>query len=1632
MGSSRRSQRSSIRRSVRLNYRFAGILLASFLLLVMGAWGARRFSMSRNSGAFLQHARNQYEAGDIRQALQSSERYLKIVPNDPEGIDLFAELVDQVGLAGEDLQEAYQILSDFVVRHPERHDIRERLYKFSYELRRYGELVENHLPDMRDVVLKDRDYLRMAVDSLRALSLQSSGLTLYLAALEKRPEAVGVYSDLIDFLSEEEFTAVDLAVVHQWFSKDSRGAADGEADDERSRSGLINENLRDLARQDDGDSGTPTPDEDDPDREGIDRELVEELTGQGKETATLNIAALVDLILERVREVGRPEVDARVLMGRTWLKRGLFDKALEELDKASSLDGQNPDALSLKVELLMQQRAIALITEDGPRAAQLLESITSLKDSCDDQRAGSWTYHSMLGQVFLETGDSVQAETQFRLASDLGNKEKLELPRSVSGRTEGLRIDFLTRWGLVNCLIESTYRYTPQSVEEEKIRDKKREEIVGLTEELRQLGAIPSLIEYLDARILLVQRKWGEAAERFESIRANVSDTPEILRFLDQSLVECYRRLRNPDEMIRALQRAVADDRTWFEGRLSLADAYLMVGRDDKAMDEFSQVSSVTAIPSMALRVAVRRELLRPETSRDWPKIQAVLDEALDRNPGNADLLSIQCDVLRFQGKAEEALEKLAEARKAKPDDDGLVAVEVGVLLRSSEANPKYVDQADQLLGEIQRDSTVLRMARAELELARGEAQLGTRLRALADGSETFPQEQRKILMLQLAGMAQATGFKDDALSLLNRCLAIDQDDLEVLSERAVLLIETGSSANELEADLARVRELEVNPRPNFHYLSGLHDFRDYRLLGDSEEESVKVNRVRLLRSAEQNLEIAVRGRPSWVAAKNEYANVLYELGEEDTSFRIARELLTQGTPTPDAVTNTVRYLLKNQRDEELLEVVRELEESAPRMVSEDVSRAGMLASYRSRRWDETLRRLGKLGSSTLEDSLIQAQLMIARRDDPARIEQMLSEALSLAPDQQMAWFLWVSFLVREGRTVEARDVLERIRTEVPAEPPELRPLILAQCEEILEDLEQADQHYSEAHGGKVANLPIINEHISFCVRHNRLVEAQKLLKILFDGASGLDPEARSRAEILYAKLRAVTAKTYEEFEEALETLQADKELSKVSAEQLRAQLQLYAGVGRTREQKKMISILEELLDRKLLTSGESTELAWLYARNWRWPDAVVLYRKILESEPDNLPAQASFVEAALRRTQLDERTKRDVGRAVSQLEVRDPESLRTLIAQTRYLQVEGRLDESEQSIRQFVDKLDRSRVVDQFREVMDTSRAPAVLQIIRAEATAAGDANSLALVNALANRSLSGDDPQLIFQLNKYIDTPRCTAAIREQLTLFAASLAEATEQAKLADELYQKSRDRDPSADSQLTYLSYLSRRSRFTEALELWEQIKGDYPPQIQARFLAAIARAGKAPVEVCSRIEKLIREILLGLDEGDVEPRVGCLVALADLYDLQERFLEARGVYGQILELSPRDLTALNNLAILNSFDDSPSVKQRGSLLIDQAIELVGPVPALLDSRALVKLNLEQPDLAIEDLRKALDLDSDPMFWLHLASAQLRKNDIRSAGESFERANAFQMDVEKLHPLERPMFEELRRRLGGSGG
>ena len=1636
MRSSRRSSKSTLRWNVRVNYRFALTLLAVIVSLVGVGWFLRRQSISRNANEFLQFAKNQQAAGDTTKSLASLRRYLGLVPNDPEGITLFAELTDGKSLSPDDSLATYQLISVFVLRNPERLDLRERLYEMSYELQRYGELVDSHLPYMRERVLENRDYVTMAVDAYQSLSRFEEGMQLLLASVDSHPEKVPRYRDLIEFLTSHEFNAVDLAGVARRFATGLSNEVESKSEDEAREPDdpLIDEQLRNLATGDDSTGSRPEENDVGPSDQGepdlrVADGVVEEL--QNSPETTLSVPLIVDRILDESLRKGRPPVDARVLRARIQLRLGNVEKASVELDEAQKIDPQDSEYLSVRLETLSRLRELALASEDSRLAEKYSGAILGLEKSADDSRSGAWMFHLLLGQFLVEVGEMPRAETHYRRSFELWELEKQQLPDSVVGRNESIRIDFLTHWGLVNNLIERVYRRSPQTPDEEEEFQRYRGEIKDLIGAVHKMEIIPQLIGFLDVRSLLVDRKWNEAAERFEAIRAGLSDLPDIVRNIDRSLVECYQRLGNPDEAIRALRRSVTSDPGWIEGRMMLAETYVRIGREDLAMDEFSQVAVVSSIPSVVIRIAIRREMERPESKRDWSSIENLLDSELAKNPQNADLLSIQSDVLRLRNRSAEGLKLVRAAREANPEDDSLVAVEVTQLLLDDSAERSgNIARAEELLQNIGRDSTVLRLARARVEVSRGGAQLGTRLLELSENVSSWTVSQRTQLYGELARIAAINGCPKEALKILEANLKLQPDTMELLLERTILLLQTGASADDTQASIARVEELDANPKPVYHYLVALRDLRDYRALNEAAAENVRVARLRLLRSAEQSLAIAVQARPSWVEARNQYAEALYELGDEEASFRICSELLRQGTPTPEAVANTVRYLLKNQRDDELLETVKQLEQSQPLLISEGVMRAGMLASYRSRRWDETLQRLGRLGSSTVEDLLIQAQLLIASRGDARRIEEVLTQALNLAPEQRMAWFLWVSFLIHEQRMVEANGVRDRIKTEVPDQPAHLRPWTLAQCEELLGDLDQADQHYSEAHKDNVADLQIINEHIGFLVRHNRLQRAQALLRLLSDPASGLDDEVRNQAEILTAKLRGVSAQSYGEFEAALAALQADSDLSRVSPAKLRAQVELCAVSGRSREQRRMIAILEELGARKLLTSQESMELAWLYARNWRWSDAVVMYRRIFEREPGNFAAHANFVDAALRRPQLDERTVEEVSKSVSQLALRDPQSLRTLIAQVRWLHFEGKTADTEFLIRQFLENSKRARPIELFREILVTDRAPMVLAVLQRAVTEANDLTAQAAVNALDNNSLTGDDPQLKFQLGKYIESPKFVELLREQIWHRAASLAELTEQYELADELFVKSSD-DKSVEATLEYLSFLSRRSRFEEALEVWKRIRDDFPLGFQARLLAAIVRAGNAPTELCAKVESLMREILATVpDENPVE-RVRVLLSLADVYDLQERFAEARRIYATILEADPKNVVGLNNLAILHSYAEGRAERERGAGLIDQAIEIVGPLPTLLDSRAIVKLNLDQLDSAVDDLRQALDQDSSPTYWLHLAYVQLRKNDLRGASESFERATVSPVDPARMHPLERPFFDELRRRLAPPG-
>jgi Tfp pilus assembly protein PilF len=160
--------------------------------------------------------------------------------------------------------------------------------------------------------------------------------------------------------------------------------------------------------------------------------------------------------------------------------------------------------------------------------------------------------------------------------------------------------------------------------------------------------------------------------------------------------------------------------------------------------------------------------------------------------------------------------------------------------------------------------------------------------------------------------------------------------------------------------------------------------------------------------------------------------------------------------------------------------------------------------------------------------------------------------------------------------------------------------------------------------------------------------------------------------------------------------------------------------------------------------------------------------------------------------------------------------------------------------------------------------------------------------------------------------------------------------------------------------------------------------------------------------------------------DKSPRsANLLVCLADLRDLQGRYLEAEKLYRQAVAADPRNVVALNNLAYLLALQGNQS--HEALKLLGEAIAVAGPTPELLDTRALVQLKLGQPQSAIKDLEDAIADSPLPPLCYHLAQAHHLARNAGAARAALRQAKALGLQADQLHALERPAYQQLQREL-----
>lgn len=240
----------------------------------------------------------------------------------------------------------------------------------------------------------------------------------------------------------------------------------------------------------------------------------------------------------------------------------------------------------------------------------------------------------------------------------------------------------------------------------------------------------------------------------------------------------------------------------------------------------------------------------------------------------------------------------------------------------------------------------------------------------------------------------------------------------------------------------------------------------------------------------------------------------------------------------------------------------------------------------------------------------------------------------------------------------------------------------------------------------------------------------------------------------------------------------------------------------------------------------------------------------------------------------------------------------------------------------------------------------------------------------------------------------------------------------AQEAERLYRKLLERR--SDETLAFASFLARRWRADEALALCDGAWGKLPAEQVASTCVEVLRDGRPDPEHFQRVIARIADAAHSAP-GSAELQLH----LANAAHLQGDYALAERSYRRVLELSPGSPLARNELALLLALQGRDAAEALE--LINGAIETVGPLPHLLDTRATVYLALGRPRVAITDARAAIDDTPTPVRHFHLAQALLAEKDNEAARAAFRRGVTAGLHEGSLHPLERSGYKQMQAQM-----
>jgi tetratricopeptide (TPR) repeat protein len=245
---------------------------------------------------------------------------------------------------------------------------------------------------------------------------------------------------------------------------------------------------------------------------------------------------------------------------------------------------------------------------------------------------------------------------------------------------------------------------------------------------------------------------------------------------------------------------------------------------------------------------------------------------------------------------------------------------------------------------------------------------------------------------------------------------------------------------------------------------------------------------------------------------------------------------------------------------------------------------------------------------------------------------------------------------------------------------------------------------------------------------------------------------------------------------------------------------------------------------------------------------------------------------------------------------------------------------------------------------------------------------------------------------------------------------------QTAAAEDLLRRFIATSKTPEDVLKLAEFLGRHNRVPEALDICERAWQTCRPQRVVATCMALISGTKVDEATLKRVE--------GWFETEQRKRPDApelIVPLATLRYQQARYQDSEAMYRRALAQGKNDIMALNNLAWILAHE--PGKETEALELVDRAINWGGPVPSLLDTRAVAYLAMNRTDLAIQDLNASIAGDSkSPAKYFHLAQAYWKAKDRNAANTALRRGEELGLKVTSLDPIEHEAFKQLITALG----